>query len=79
MTVRVQPYECKGCGVKFLREEQEFSASGAAFGFRSTSEDAKCPQCGSSDLLKLEVGGANVQELMLLYGKRFGLGRGGGG
>ena len=71
MTIKLVAYRCNQCDLKFLHEEQEFCASGAAFGFRSPSHDLKCPKCGSPELTSMGWDPKNAEELTKLYGNRF--------
>ena len=51
----MQMYECKQCGAKF---EQADSC-----GCACSCEESKCPQCGSTDLMKVE-GKSNILDIL---------------
>ena len=78
MAIKVKAYQCDQCESKFLRNEQEFCSSGAAYGFRPPNGDVQCPKCGSAEVQALQFNPNNLQEMAFLYNSRFRRRKGGG-
>ena len=78
MAIKVEAYQCDQCESKFLRNEQEFCSSGAAYGFCPPNRDVQCPKCGSAEVQALQFTPNNLQEMALLYNSRFRRRKGGG-